>query len=360
MKKILIDLERMRYPNSGIAKVFASLVHGLSETDRNGLDLTLFGPEENIRSKNFSILDWKKWQKFNPFFGGKFDLVHVSHQLSSYFHRKSKNQKKIVTLHDLNFLHEDFSKLKLNRNISRVKRNVHNADIVVCISEFVKQDYLKNRHLFNIKQEQQVEVIYNGIPFPPAEKEFSLGQYEFLKNKKYFLNIGVLFPKKNQLSLLKAFSFLEQDLVLVVSGGKKNYEEEVLKFIKDSRLENRVHILRNISEEEKFALIQHSEAMIHPSLAEGFGIPPIESMYFGKPVFLSKLTSLPEIGGEHAFYFDHFEPKYMAEKIEEGMQIYQSNPDEYSQNLHQWASQFGYQKMAEKYTKLYKKVLAIS
>ena len=54
---------------------------------------------------------------------------------------------------------------------------------------------------------------------------------------------------------------------------------------------------------KKNALLQHCQALCQPSLAEGFGIPPIEAMAFGRPVFLSKCTSLPEIGAEEAFLF---------------------------------------------------------
>ncbi|ACU08585.1 glycosyl transferase, group 1 [Flavobacteriaceae bacterium 3519-10] len=356
--KVLIDLERLRYPRSGIATIFSHLAQGLESLPQSNIQLNLFAPSEPSNS-GFPVLRWKKWSKLNPFLGQKFDLVHVSHQLSSYFHNKPKHQKKIVTLHDLNFLHENFSESKLKRNISRVNKNLQNADVVVCISEFVKQDYLKNQHLFKIQANQEVEVIYNGLKFPDTSKLFDLGEFEFLNNKKYFLNIGVLFPKKNQLSILKTMHLLDEDLVLVVSGSKKEYEAEVLKYIKDNHLENRVHILRDISDDQKHALIQHCEAMIHPSLAEGFGIPPIEAMHFGKPVFLSRLTSLPEIGGEQAFYFDDFEPLAMSQTIKNGMDTYRFDL-KLAANLKSWAQQFDYRKMAQDYYSLYKKVLAIS
>lgn len=353
--KILIDLERLRYRNSGIANVFFNLKEGLVALQPNE-QIFVYGPQLPEIKDVFPMIKWSKFQKFNPFFGSSFQLVHVSHQLSSYFHHKHKNQKKIVTLHDLNFLHEDIRKSKRHRNIRRVRKNVQNADVIVCISEFVKKDYLKNRHLFNVKSNQEVTVIQNGLQFPDRNINYDLGQFSYLKDKKFFLNIGVLFPKKNQLSILKAIEHLEEDLVLVVSGGKKEYEKEVLQYIEDHELESRVHILRNITNEEKYALIQHSQAMLHPSLAEGFGIPPIEAMYFGKPVFLSTLTSLPEIGGPHVFYFESFEAKEMAEKIKSGMLIYCSQ-ENYADNLHLWAMQFDYRKMASNYLELYRKTL---
>ena len=56
-----------------------------------------------------------------------------------------------------------------------------------------------------------------------------------------------------------------------------------------------------------------------PSLTEGFGLPPLEAMHFGKPVFLSRLTSLPEVGGEVAHYFDRFEGSEMRAVVQAGL-----------------------------------------
>ena len=61
-----------------------------------------------------------------------------------------------------------------------------------------------------------------------------------------------------------------------------------------------VRVLLGIDDATKAWLLGHCEAFVFPSLAEGFGLPPLEAMYFGAPVFLSRLTSLPEIGGSQA------------------------------------------------------------
>ena len=64
---------------------------------------------------------------------------------------------------------------------------------------------------------------------------------------------------------------------------------------------------------------------MHPSLAEGFGAPVVEAMAFGKPIYLSNFTSLPEIAGDVAFYFSNFDAEHMHNVFTEGMNIYQSN-----------------------------------
>jgi glycosyltransferase involved in cell wall biosynthesis len=261
-----------------------------------------------------------------------------------------------VTLHDLNFLHDGSSEQKVKKTTNLVQKNIGNADAIVCISEFVKEDSLKNRGLFTLKNNVKVEVIYNGLIFPENIEIRSGKSYSFT-GKKYILNIGVLFPKKNQEVLLDLISQNDRDLVLITSSAKSAYKEKFLEKVKALGLENRVHILENVDNNEKYFLLKHCESYCHPSLAEGFGIPPVEAMYFGKPVFLSRLTSLPEIGGDLAFYFDDFSAEHMQEVYASGMQAYGSKTDEYALRLKERATKFGYLEMADAYEKLYSELL---
>ncbi|VFB04738.1 glycosyltransferase, GG-Bacteroidales peptide system [Chryseobacterium taihuense] len=357
-KNILIDVERLKYPRSGIANVCVALIKGLDEKLCR-FDYAFFGPKKNIPSteKFFSIISWHFWHKFFPVNTNRFSLIHVTHQLSDYFHSINKNQKKVVTLHDLNFLHDSSSEKKIRKSIRKVQKNIGNADAIVFISEFVMNDFLKNKHLFKVKDEVKFQVIYNGLLFPERKDFQSRQQYNFI-NKRYILNIGVLFPKKNQEVLLDLISANDRDLVLVTSSAKSDYKERFLQKIKDLQLENRVHILENIDNEEKYYLLQNCESYCHPSLAEGFGIPPVEAMFFGKPVFLSNLTSLPEIGGDLAFYFDDFSMEAMCNSYESGMKIYNQYVDDYNDKLKNRAMKFGYTEMAVAYEKLYESLLS--
>ncbi|MDO4763476.1 MAG: glycosyltransferase family 1 protein [Flavobacteriaceae bacterium] len=357
MTKILIDLERLRYPNSGIANVFRNLGKELQENEE--FDFSFFGPKEELQKINPSIrlIDWKFWHKFFENFSPKFDLIHASHQLSSYFHRDYKKAKKLLTLHDLNFLHENLSDAKKKKMLNKVNQNLKNADYLVCISHFVKEEVLKNQHLLNLEKVKEIFVVYNGVDLP-ENKKYDLGKYQFLENKRFILNIGVLFDKKNQKKLIQMLPYIQEDLVLVSSAQNKNYEAETKQIVNQLKLENRVHFLSNISEEEKYALIQHCQAMCHPSIAEGFGIPPIEAMAFGKPVFLSTFTSLPEIGGEVAFYFETLDPENMAKTFQDKMSFYTENQKIMSEKIKKWASKFSKNEMLNDYLNIYKKILS--
>ena len=109
-----------------------------------------------------------------------------------------------------------------------------------------------------------------------------------------------------------------------------------------------------IKEEEKYWYLQHCIAFAFPSLAEGFGLPVIEAMHFGKPVLLSTHTSLPEIGGDLASYFQNFEPKHMEEVA---MKAIQNHTENKSKAYQQWAHQFNWDIAAKKYPELYRKDL---
>ena len=120
----------------------------------------------------------------------------------------------------------------------------------------------------------------------------------------------------------------------------------------------RLHILGPVSEEDKAWYLNHCLAFMLPSLAEGFGAPVVEAMKFGKPLFLSNLTSLPEIGGDVAFYFNNFEPNYMQEVFNNGLFEYQRNG--LKDKIVSRANDFNWEKKALAYLKVYQSLLSIN
>lgn len=354
-KKILLDLERLRYPYSGIANVFRNLAKG-SENKNKQFDITYFGDFSALDFKLSNKIEWKNWYKFYENFSSSFDIIHVSHQLSSYFQKNYKKSIKVVTLHDLNFLHENLSEKKKRKMLRKVNNNLKNTDYLVCISEYAKKDVLENKHLLTFNKLKEIVVIHNGVELP-EDLMYDLEKFSFFNQKKYILNIGVLFDKKNQLSLIEMLPFIDEDLVLIASDERNPYAENLRNRIKELNLQDRVHFLKNVSEEEKYALIQNCSAMCHPSIAEGFGIPPIEAMSFGKPVFLSTFTSLPEIGGDVAFYFENFVPQIMAEFFKNKMKFYGENKEEISLKIKNWTKQYDYKVMSNNYLQFYEAIL---
>lgn len=92
-----------------------------------------------------------------------------------------------------------------------------------------------------------------------------------------------------------------------------------------------------------------------PSLAEGFGAPVVEAMKFGKPIFLSNLTSLPEIGGDAAFYFNDFEPGNMRQVFNDGLNKYRNNG--MADIIIKRGNDFEWEDKAKQYVEVYKSLL---
>lgn len=95
-------------------------------------------------------------------------------------------------------------------------------------------------------------------------------------------------------------------------------------------------------------------AFMFPSIAEGFGAPPLEAMYFGKPVFASTHTSVPEVCGDAAYYFTSFEPDDMVDTFKKGMHHYNTfMPIEKIKARYDF---FSWEKNARQYLEIYKRM----
>jgi glycosyltransferase involved in cell wall biosynthesis len=91
---------------------------------------------------------------------------------------------------------------------------------------------------------------------------------------------------------------------------------------------------------------------------EGFGLPVIEAMYFGRPVILSTLTALPEVGGDAAYYFQNFEPKHMQAVLSESLAHYNANAY-MKQKIRDRAAMFNWDKTAAQYLEVYRSLYGI-
>jgi glycosyltransferase involved in cell wall biosynthesis len=109
------------------------------------------------------------------------------------------------------------------------------------------------------------------------------------------------------------------------------------------------------SEADKAWYLHHCLAFMLPSLAEGFGAPVVEAMKFGKPLFLSNRTSLPEIGSDVAFYFNNFDPEHMHQVFYDGMFAYQQNGLE--KKIIARGNDFNWEEKAKEYINIYRSLL---
>ena len=111
-------------------------------------------------------------------------------------------------------------------------------------------------------------------------------------------------------------------------------------------------MLGKVSDNERRWLYAHCQGLLFPSIAEGFGLPVIEAMQWGKPVFCSNKTSLPEVGSIHAHYFTDFNPDHMADIIQRGMADF---TPEKAKAEKDYAATFDYDNHMRQYLELYQR-----
>jgi glycosyltransferase involved in cell wall biosynthesis len=139
---------------------------------------------------------------------------------------------------------------------------------------------------------------------------------------RFLLTLATLDPRKNLGRLLEAFARLEEkDLSLAVVGAKRpTFDEGLFGRVRELGLEGRVFFLGYVADEDLPALFARAELFVFPSVYEGFGLPVLEAMLLGAPVVCSSSSSLPEVAGDLAVYFDPLDVDSIASGIQNGLE----------------------------------------
>ena len=148
--------------------------------------------------------------------------------------------------------------------------------------------------------------------------------------------------------------FPDKELYIAGKLGSP-YAEQIKSDIESENISN-VSLVGEITNEERVWLYKNCEAFLFPSLFEGFGLPVIEAMNFGKPVFTTEETSLMEIGGGLTYIWNNFEPTYMKDVLDEHLKTFYSTSIRAQQNI-EYAKTFSYEKHMSEYLKVYNQLL---
>ena len=344
MSRFFLDMEKLKTPNSGLGQFCAHIGKAIEETAEE--EIGVYVDEEHLTF--FETKNTVLWKRSHQYFGVsvKADLWHCMHQEAKYF-PKDKTTKILLTIHDLNFL-DKYTGAKKERKLKNLQKLVNKASGIAYISEFTKKIAEQHLELPDVLQ----KVIYNGVsvsnanPIKPA----------FVDGSKAFLfSIGIIWEKKNFHVLIEAMKNLPDLNLYLCGNATSKYADKIRTLIAKHDLGKRVFLPGEISEAEKTWMFENCKAFVFPSLSEGFGLPVVEAMHFGKPVILSKLTSLPEIGGDEATYLDNFLPEEIANKIEISIN---NDTSENQESLRKRASLFSWEKAAEQYLEIYNTILS--
>lgn len=351
MKHFILDCERMKYQFTGLYSFCLELGKALKNQIRRDENLSFYLPEnrKGIFGNDDSYIIQRSLHKFFMPGTSGINVWHSTYQNSNYFPFKSSS-KIILTIHDLNFLHEDVKPEKRKKILADLQRKIDRADRLVVISDFVKNDVKQHLHLNNTP----VSTIYNGCNRPQIADPV---KPSVIPVNPFIFSVGTINAKKNFHVLVPLLR--DKNLSLVISGVNEqdDYRQKIIETATRFGVLDRLHLTGPISENDKTWYLKNCIAFAFPSFAEGFGLPVLEAMQFGKPVFLSDKTSLPEIGGAHAYYFRSFDPEQMQKVFEEGMVSYINNPSS-AENIKIQAAKFSWEKTAKHYLEIYRELSA--
>jgi len=240
---------------------------------------------------------------------GNPDIIHANNFFCPVGLRKAKL---IYTVYDLIFLQAPDLTTETNRIgcFQGVFKASQFADHIITISNYSREQFL---HYIPYYPADQVSVVplasrYSQTTTFAAPKPPSL---EILDADGFWLNVGTLEPRKNQIGILKAYADLRTagrtQFPLVFAGGKgwqmDHFEIEIEKL----GLQNDVIQLGYVNDAQLVWLLQNCFAFIFPSFLEGFGLPVLEAMSQGAAVITSNTTSLPEVIGEAGLLVDPYD-----------------------------------------------------
>ena len=243
-----------------------------------------------------------------------------------------KGTASIVTIHDLAFkvFPEYFPTTDVRKLNWLTNFAVRRATRLIAVSESTKRDIVK---YYPGTPPEKIRVIHHGFdehvriddhsstqtfPIQSSLKTAPLLEKFHLIPQEYLLYVGALQPRKNLLCLMKAFEVFGRahtSAKLVLAGEAAWMSESILRAHGEHPLRDRIVLTGSISFEERALLYQHARIFVYPSLYEGFGLPVLEAFSAGAPVICANNSSLPEVAGEAAIFFDAMRSDELTEKL---------------------------------------------
>jgi glycosyltransferase involved in cell wall biosynthesis len=221
----------------------------------------------------------------------------------------------VVTHHDCT--HERFPELFRDvRRILRAKRRLFSsADAIICVSKSSQDDLLQ----FYSIDSRKTTVVHHGHEPIIGHSDLSLPSAS-LPSRPYLLFVGSRFGYKNFRSFLHAYAdarLNQQYDVVAVGGGEWQQQEEML--LSSLDIAAHVTLIPVVDDSMLAEAYARAALLVYPSRYEGFGFPPLEAMSAGCVTAVARTSSLPEVCGDAAFYFNPLDPSSIASTLTEAL-----------------------------------------
>lgn len=276
------------------------------------------------------------------------DLLHVPHFNAPCFYQG----KLILTIHDL-LWHEMKGVhvttlpvwqyyLKYWFYLLVVRINLKKAKKIIVPAQTTKKTILK----IYPKIKKKIAVITEGVFF---KRKSDLKEIKFNLPNKYLLYVGSLYPHKNIDLILRSLKKIDYHLVIVTTRGA--FLEKFILKLKKMDLSKKVLILTKLNDRELIYCYQNSQALVQPSLSEGFGLTPLEAMFYQTLVLTSDIDIFKEVCGNIPLYFD---PQSDTSFLEAVKKMERVDRQKKLKEAKLWVKQYDFKKMSCEIYNLYK------
>lgn len=314
---------------NGLGVYAFNLLKAISKIDQKN-QYVLYSNEpivQKITADNFQekILNFPKlWSYVRfpfEFVGDKYDLLFVPKEMVP----PVKRPKTVVTCHGFGQrgVHEDRLPLSAKANIwIAANYALKSADKIIVVSESVKKDIVENCGIAPDKISVTL-LGYDDSLYKPCSDENAIDAVKRrygIKNKYIINTSSLLWHRKNIVRLVKAFHICKAKGIsghqMVITGKKGEAYQEIIELIGALGLGHDVLLTDYIPTEDMPVLLSGADAMVFPSLHEGFGLSVLEAMACGCPVITSNVFSMPEVAGDAGILVDPYDEKQIASAME--------------------------------------------
>ena len=358
--RIGIDARLTYYTRGGIANYIRQIVQHIPPLDPHNdyFILHSWKAKENLGAKRINCFT-PAHHRLERFALGvemiphRLDLLH-----SPDFIPPHGAFKKVITIHDLAFLHyPQFLILDSRRYYhDQIRDAASRAEAIITVSESARADVI---NLLNVPTER-IRTIYEA-PDPkfrplPKEEVDAVTVRLGIPNR-YLLFVGTFEPRKNVGGLIRAYATIKDAPSLVIAGNKGWLFEETFKLVHDLKLESNIHFIQDVSPDDIVSIYNAAIALVLPSHYEGFGFPVLEAFACGIPVVISNRASLPELANGSALICDPDDLDSIAYTIQQVMSNSQLRNSLIEKGFKR-VKDFSWERCAAETLAVYKKVIS--